>query len=569
MKLKKCSKAAICLCLSASMLITAVSANAAVKDEIPVKAVISSDYTDTYKAYLSGKVEVDENSGVKIAPYAVSGTALQPSQALPSSYKTQTTGIRNQGSHNTCWAFSGIGTLEAALSANGKGDIDLSEQHLAWWATAYLNGNNGTGWLHESFNFGGYSRTSAGYFASWQGPKLESQMPYITTSNSYPSDMNDYENAYNVTEIIYVHNDIDSIKTAIYQYGGVATSYNNGSCYNSDRSAYYGGDVVTKFSGHAITVIGWDDNYSKDNFDESNKPPADGAWLVKNSWGENRGDNGYLWISYYDLYAFNTDVWGVNLAFKSVRTATGYDKMYQNERYGATYFMSMENSHSKKYSELTFVNVFDFDSEHKYLQNVIFETINEGSDYSVYYMPVENDKPVTDKSRWYYLSGGKVNNSGYIKTNINNVILPKGKGAIGVTIDGTAVNDYASLGVDEWLRTKDKKTYIFKPDPKRGDSFIIADDKAYDLLDVYAANDDDIGGTLVIKAIATTNIIGDVDGDTSVTTADALRILRNSVGIESFDEMQQINADVNFDNEIDSLDALEVLRKTVNLISDF
>ena len=157
----------------------------------------------------------------------------------------------------------------------------------------------------------------------------------------------------------------------------------------------------------------------------------------------------------------------------------------------------------------------------------------------------------------------------YIKTNINNVILPKGKGAIGVTIDGTAVNDYASLGVDEWLRTKDKKTYIFKPDPKRGDSFINADDKAYDLLDVYAANDDDIGGTLVIKAIATTNIIGDVDGDTSVTTADALRILRNSVGIESFDEMQQINADVNFDNEIDSLDALEVLRKTVNLISDF
>ncbi|MBQ5565394.1 MAG: dockerin type I repeat-containing protein, partial [Clostridia bacterium] len=69
--------------------------------------------------------------------------------------------------------------------------------------------------------------------------------------------------------------------------------------------------------------------------------------------------------------------------------------------------------------------------------------------------------------------------------------------------------------------------------------------------------------------IAATNIIGDVDGDTSVTTADALRILRNSVGIESFDEMQQINADVNFDNEIDSLDALEVLRKTVNLISDF
>lgn len=68
---------------------------------------------------------------------------------------------------------------------------------------------------------------------------------------------------------------------------------------------------------HAVTIVGWDDSYSKENFVEDHNPPADGAWLVKNSWGseectfpdrgpgwglENeKGEHtGYFWISYYD-----------------------------------------------------------------------------------------------------------------------------------------------------------------------------------------------------------------------------------------------------------------------------
>ena len=62
-------------------------------------------------------------------------------------------------------------------------------------------------------------------------------------------------------------------------------------------------------------------------------------------------------------------------------------------------------------------------------------------------------------------------------------------------------------------------------------------------------------------------ILGDVNNDGVVDSADALLILRNSVGLEDFDETQTFLGDVNEDNEnIDSSDALAVLRYSVGII---
>ena len=66
--------------------------------------------------------------------------------------------------------------------------------------------------------------------------------------------------------------------------------------YNQDTSAqYYNGNGS---GNHFVTLVGWDDNYSRDNF--KIKPDGDGAWICKNSWGTEWGENGYFYISYYD-----------------------------------------------------------------------------------------------------------------------------------------------------------------------------------------------------------------------------------------------------------------------------
>jgi hypothetical protein len=69
----------------------------------------------------------------------------------------------------------------------------------------------------------------------------------------------------------------------------------------------------------AVCIVGWDDNYSASNFNTT--PPADGAWIVRNSRGTGWGDNGYFYVSYYDsmltaysvMYSVPSDLWVDNI----------------------------------------------------------------------------------------------------------------------------------------------------------------------------------------------------------------------------------------------------------------
>lgn len=76
----------------------------------------------------------------------------------------------------------------------------------------------------------------------------------------------------------------------------MGTSY-----YNADTGGY--SDLTTRSGkriNHIVTIVGWDDNYSKDNFLSKSKVTADGAMDRQNSWGSDWGDEGYFYLSYQD-----------------------------------------------------------------------------------------------------------------------------------------------------------------------------------------------------------------------------------------------------------------------------
>ncbi len=63
-----------------------------------------------------------------------------------------------------------------------------------------------------------------------------------------------------------------------------------------------------ELANHAVTIIGYDDNYKKENFTryvhgeavDGSTPSGDGAFIVRNSWGHTWGNQGYFYLSYYD-----------------------------------------------------------------------------------------------------------------------------------------------------------------------------------------------------------------------------------------------------------------------------
>lgn len=76
----------------------------------------------------------------------------------------------------------------------------------------------------------------------------------------------------------------------------------NGGIYATIASQYFGNGNLYKTSSvadHAVTIIGWDDNYSKENFSDElgNMPSNDGAYIALNSWGE----YDLFYISYEDV----------------------------------------------------------------------------------------------------------------------------------------------------------------------------------------------------------------------------------------------------------------------------
>lgn len=497
---------------------------------------------------------------------------------IPSSYssveKGYVTPVKNQKTHGTCWAFSSISTFESALLKSGFGEYDISEEHLDIWATQR---SDGTGWT-RSLNTGSVFEASMGYFASWQGIRLDGDIPFDYAKGKTFEEVDSVgQNLYGATDIIVLPNDADTIKTAVMNYGSVSANLAaNNMFFNADKTALYAYQTFSNKSqveGHAICVVGWDDNYSRLNFKSGYNPPHNGAWLCKNSWGTSSNSlNGYIWVSYDDPYLFG-DVLSAPFAVKTVRKINSSTKLYQVEEYGSTYDFNIyeidQNNNTKDVTNLTFINKFNFNEKYGKLDSVVFETTSAGADYKVFFIPLESSgAPSSNESKWTQLASGTVEYSGYMSVSTNNYVLPYGSGAIGVRIDGTQNNIGSRLGCDEWL-TNSYGQLLFNPPVKKNTSYMKYGSTIYELSNFYSQYlGDETGSNFVIKAV-TTSDKGikkyDVNNDGKISVADAVLIQRYIIKSMSFSRNQLFCADIDKNGSVTLGDAVSVQRKLLTL----
>lgn len=305
--------------------------------------------------------------------------------------KNYVTPVKRQ-KNGDCWSFSLAGSAEIAyLFANDLGVpagevndlVDFSEKYIAWYvyhgvtADDVVVGKVRSSQIGEGFDpsraessdkmaaydFGGEFVHYANLFGSGFGPVDESVSvnggyPYVyggTTPEDWTLPLTaEYRNAPAKAFLrqarvlpgpsgedadggyVFDEDGLNAVKSELVQGHGVSLAVCTAhSGYNAENAAaYYAGD---RAADHAVTAVGYDDDYPKENFKAKNTegeviedsiPPENGAFIIKNSWGADEDDpeSGYFYLSYYDHSICSVLSYEFDDAASEKHTALHYDQ---------------------------------------------------------------------------------------------------------------------------------------------------------------------------------------------------------------------------------------------------
>lgn len=378
--------------------------------------------------------------------------------------------VRDQGNVLCCWSFAAIASLESNILMKENKRYDFSEIDIA------------THNLYDRPNYVGTMLEAAAYFLRGEGPVLENHAPFPASGE--PKDVvrrDGNKPVMRVENINFIPErqnplDNDMFKKAIMENGAVdsylhfyETLEDRAKVYNKEKASFYWNTDYTGAGSplnHQVTIVGWDDNYSKENF--VNTPPGNGAFIAQNSWGPKWGDKGYFYVSYYDKYITKY----MSTQFLRGAPVKENDKIYQYDPLGFVTTTGVNDSNS-----VWFANVFTSTEKEKFT-SAGFYALGPNTTYELYLQP---DYEKNGFNNAIKIKKGTFEYGGYHTVKVDKPIdLIKDK-RFAVLVKVTTPGEVEPIAIEyPW------EGYSSKATANAGESFISGDGNEWnDLTDIY------------------------------------------------------------------------------------